>query len=82
MYVLSHGFLLSFAHMCLISFAHMVLRTRPSFICTHDSSCHVTSLSVATNVSSYSMPSFCENPHATNVALYPTMLSPTAYWIL
>ena len=46
--------------------------TRPCFICTHDSTCHVTSLPVSANVSLQSMPSFREKPHATNISLYPT----------
>ena len=54
--------------------------TRPSFICTHDYACHVTSLPVAANVSSYSMLSFREKPHATNLSLYPTMFPSTAWW--
>ena len=55
-------------------------RTRPSFICTHDYACHVTSLLVAANVSSYSMTSFHEKPHAMNLALYPTMFPSVAWW--
>ena len=54
--------------------------TRPSFICTHDSSCHVSQLPLATNFSLYSMSSFHEKPRAMNLALYPTMFPSTASW--
>ena len=55
-------------------------RTRSSFICTPDSSCHVSQLPLAPNVSSYSMPSFREKPCATNISLYPTMFPSTTWW--
>ena len=65
MYVLSHG--------CL-------LNSYKAFFHLHTWSCHVTSLLVAINVSSYSMPSFHEKPCATNLALYPMMFPSTAWW--
>ena len=52
----------------------------PSLICTHESTFHVSSLRVAANVSLQSMPSFCEKPHATNLALYPKMFPSTVWW--
>ena len=55
-------------------------RTRPSLIFTHEFDCHVFQLPLAANVSSYSMPSFREKPHAMILALYPTIFPSTVWW--